>query len=74
MLPGAQDEDARNDVPGEHGRVVYRVRGFYAMTQLECSDVLVLSESMRTSSTAGSSTGTGEEMVKNASMADELSW
>ena len=47
---------------------------FYAMTQPECSDVLVLSESMRTSSTAGSSTGTGEEIVKNASMADELSW
>lgn len=45
------------------------------MTQPECSDELLLSEPTRISSTVGSSTGTGDEMVKNASMADELvSW
>ena len=42
------------------------------MTQPECSDELVLSALTRISSTAGSSTGTGDEMVKNASMAGEV--
>ena len=42
------------------------------MTQPECSDELVLSALTRISSTAGSSAGTGDEMVKNASMADEV--
>lgn len=52
----------KHDVPGEWA--------IYAMTQpLWLPEVPVDSASMRISSTEGSSTGTGEAMVKNASIA-----
>ena len=44
----------------------------YAMTQLECEELLPDDSALtRISSTEGSSAGTGEAMVKNASIAGD---